>query len=158
MLLILDKIIEQERVSGSSLYAPLNSAAASTSSAPPRTPLATDPTVEALQKQQQKWKGKGKGKGKVASNAISTDNAENGNVNARDVAVVPPIRRPSNGKECQFCDRLGHVEAECFSKKACLKHGHKVALASATASFPAPYSNSPGVPPPLSQRNPNYNW
>jgi hypothetical protein len=158
MLLITDKIIEQERVLGLSLNAPLNSAAASTSSALPPPPLATDPTVEALQKQQQKRKGKGKGKGKGTSNAISTDNAENGNVNASDVAVVPPIRRPSNGKECQFCERSGHVEAECFSKKACLKHGHKVASASATASFPAPYSNGPGVPPPRSQRDPNYNW
>jgi hypothetical protein len=120
--------------------------------------LATDPTVEALQKQQQKRKGKGKGKGKGVSNAISTDNAENGNVNASNLAVVPPIRRPSNGKECQFCDCSGHVKAECFSKKACLKHGHKVASALATASFPAPYSKGPGVPPPLSQRDPNYNW
>jgi hypothetical protein len=127
MLLITDTIIEQERVSGSTLNAPLNSAAASTSSsATPPPPLATDPTVEALQKQQQKRKGKGKGKGKGASNAISSDNAENGNVNASDVVVVPSTRR-KDGKECQFCDRSGHVESECFSKKACLKHGHKVA-------------------------------
>jgi hypothetical protein len=91
MLLITDKIIEHERVSGSTLNAPLNSAAASTSSsAAPPPQLATDPTVEALQKQQQKRKGKEKGKGKGASNAISSDSAENGNVNASDVAVVPP--------------------------------------------------------------------
>jgi hypothetical protein len=141
MLLITDKIIEHERVSGSSLNAPMNSAAASTSSAPPPPPVATDTSVEALQKQQQKRKGKGKGKGKGASNAITTDNAESGNVNASDVAVVPPPRRPSNGKECQFCERSGHVESECFTKKACLKHGHKVASASATASFQTPHPN-----------------
>jgi hypothetical protein len=111
MLLITDKIIEQERVSGSMLNAQLNSAAASTSSAPPLTPVATDPTVEALQKQQQKRKGKGKGKRKGASIAIFTDNAENGYVNASDVAVVPPICHPSNGMECQFCDRSGHVKS-----------------------------------------------
>jgi hypothetical protein len=65
-LLITDKIIEHEHVSGNTLHAPLNSAAATTSSsAPPPPQSATDPTVEALQKQQQKRKGKGKG----ASNA-----------------------------------------------------------------------------------------
>jgi hypothetical protein len=159
MLLITDKIIEHERVSGSTLNAPLNSAAALTSSsAPPPPQLATDPTVEALQKQQQKRKGKGKGKGKGASNAISSDSAENGNVNTSNVALIPPTRRPSKGKECQFCDRLGHVELECFSKKACLKHSHKVASASATSSFPAPYSNGTGIPTPCSQRNLNFDW
>jgi hypothetical protein len=147
MLLITDKIIEHERVSGSTLNAPLNSAAALTSSsAPPPPQLATDPTVEALQKQQQKRKGKGKGKGKGASNAISSDSAENGNVNTSNVAVVRPTRQPSNGKECQFCDGSGHVKLECFSKKACLKHGHKVASASATASFRRPTPTAPASP------------
>jgi hypothetical protein len=160
MFLITDKIIEHERVSGTTLNAPLNSAAASTSSsAPPPPQLATDPTVEALQKQQQKQKSKGKGKGKGASNAISGDSADNGIVNASDVAVVPPTRRPSKGKECQLCDCSGHVESQCFSKKACLKHGHKVASASATASLPAHHSSpSNGIPPPHSQGNPNFNW
>jgi hypothetical protein len=110
MLLITNKMIDHERVSGTLLHAPLNLAAASTSSsAPPSPQSATDPTVEALQKQQQKRKGKGKGKGKGASNAVSGDSTDNGNVNASNVAVNPPTRRPSNSKECQFCDRSGHV-------------------------------------------------
>jgi hypothetical protein len=147
MLLITDKIIEQERVSGSTLNAPLNSAAASTSYAPLRHQWQRIQLLRLSKSNNRNEKRKGKGKGKGDSNAISTDNAEHGHVNASNVAVVPPIRCPSNGKECQFCERSGHVEAECFSKKACLKHGHKVASASATASSPAP-----------SQRNPNYNW
>jgi hypothetical protein len=162
MLLITDKIIEHECVSGTTLNARLNLAAASTSSsAPPPPPSATDPTVEALQKQQQKRKGKGKGKGKGASNAFSGNSTDNGNVNTSNVAVAPPTHRPSNGKECQFCDRLGHVESECFSKKACIKHGHKVASASASAMelFPAPHSSlGYSIPPPRSQRNPNFDW
>jgi hypothetical protein len=150
---ITDKIIEHERVSGNTLNAPLNSGAAltsSSSSAPPPPQTASDPTVEALQKQQQKRKDKGKGKGKGASEAVSGDNIDNGNVNASDVAVVPPTRRPSNGKKCQFCDRSGHVESECFSKKARLKHGQKIASASALAMelFSAPHS----------RRNPIFDW
>jgi hypothetical protein len=142
MLLITDKIIEHERVSGNTLNAPLNSAAASTSSsAPPPPQSATDPTVEALQKQQQKQKGKGKGKGKGASNAVWGDIADKGNVNASNVAVVPPTRRPSNGKECQFCDCSGHVESEYFSEKVCKKHGYKIASASASAT-----ESLPGAP------------
>jgi hypothetical protein len=151
MLLITDKIIEHECVSGTTLNALLNLAATSTSSsAPPPPQLATDPTVEAFKKQQQKRKGKGKGKGKGASNAVSGDSTNNGNVNTSDVAVVPPTPRPSNGKECQFCNHSGHVESECFSKKACINHGHKVASASAlaTESFPAPHSSlGYGIPP-----------
>jgi hypothetical protein len=93
MLLITDKIIEHERVSGNTLNAPSTRQLLQPPpppSAPPPPQTALDPTVEALQKQQQKRKGKGKGKGKGASNAVTGNNVNNGNVNASDVAIVPP--------------------------------------------------------------------
>jgi hypothetical protein len=43
----------------------------------------------------------------------------------------------------------------------CIKHGHNIASASASAteSFPAPHSSlGYGIPPPRSQRNPNFDW
>jgi hypothetical protein len=108
------------------------SAFSSSSNAPSKVPTTTpqpteDPSEEALQKQKKKGKWKGKGKGASA------------NVNASNsVGVVPHTRRgPDNGKECNFCKRAGHVEAECYTKQNGLKCKHKVCSTTTAESLQA---------------------
>jgi hypothetical protein len=74
MLLITDKIIEQERVSGSTLNAPLNSAAASTSYAPLRHQWQRIQLLRLSKSNNRNGRGKGKGKATPTPSRPTTPN------------------------------------------------------------------------------------
>jgi hypothetical protein len=105
MLLLMDKIVEFERTDKSR-----------------RNPMIAEATlaeedgviIEAVKANKKKGKGKGKGKGK--SNVADT------NVAATYVAATPK----TSSKQCKFCNKAGHVEAECYTKQNLEKFKHKM--------------------------------
>jgi hypothetical protein len=105
MILLMDKIIEFKRTDKSR-----------------RNPTIAEATlaeedgaiIEAVKANKKKGKGKGKGKGK--SNVADT------NVAATYVAATPR----TSSKQCKFCDKAGHVEAECYTKQNLENFKHKM--------------------------------
>ncbi len=103
MLLLMDKIVEFERTDKSRRNPTIAEAT-----------LAEDDgaTVKAVKANKKKGKGKGKGKGNVADT----------NVAATYVAATPR----TSSKQCKFCNKAGHVEAECYTKQNLEKFKHKM--------------------------------
>jgi hypothetical protein len=103
MLLLMDKIVEFERTDKSRRNPTI-----------PEATLAEEDgaIIEAVKANKKKGKGKGKGKGNVADR----------NVAASYVAATPR----TSSKQCKFCDKAGHVEAECYRKQNLEKFKHKM--------------------------------
>jgi hypothetical protein len=103
MLLLMDKIVEFERTDKSRRNPTIAKAT-----------LAEDDgaIVKAVKANKKKGKGKGKGKGNVAET----------NVAATYVAATPR----TSSKQCKFCDKAEHVEAECYTKQNLEKFKHKM--------------------------------
>jgi hypothetical protein len=103
MLLLMDKIVEFERTDKSC-----------------RNPTIAEATLAeedgAIIKAVKANKKKGKGKGKGKSNVAHT------NVAASYVAATPR----TSSKQCKFCDKAGHIKAECYTKQNLEKFKHKM--------------------------------
>ena len=109
MLLAMDKVVEFDRTDKSRRNPSVNAAAAQ-----PKQGAAEEDAAEVDAVKSGK-KGKGKGKGKKGKG--------NGQVAAFAPATAP---RTASTKQCRFCDKMGHVESECYTKQKLEQYRHKL--------------------------------
>ena len=107
MLLTMDKVVEFDRTDKSRRNPNVNAAAAQ---------LAQEPEEDAAEVEAVKTGKKGKGKGK----------GKKGKGNGQVAAFAPAAAPRTSSKQCKFCEKMGHVESDCYTKQNLEKFRHKM--------------------------------